>query len=437
MPRTESPVSSPAAAARVCGSASSGVRIGLTSRAASDDRPGEGGEARSARRRRLGGAPGRRGRPGRGSARRARTGTRAAALRAGSAPARRPRRASGGSASHCGARAATCRRRSAAERAAARRRAARASSRGRGCRRPGCSRRDPRPPARRCRSRVRISSSMVSPEARERLRRDRLGAVLAGRDPAFAVSADRDRFDPGAAQRDLLAEADRVGESREPDPRARAPGRAGRSCRSRCRARSGRAGRRGCRVPSPDPITNGGFGSGTPGWEITSASSTSSGRGSASTSCRAPSAPSLPPSVEAKISVWVRRERPRSSASPSRVAVADALVAAPGPSAESRWATTRIVRSDVPGSVRITFSSFTSSPSKLESNDWVETSPPSIAENRSRTRSATALVARRPRRPVGREVRRSIAPSARPRSRRRSAWRPAVAADSGSARRRT
>ena len=88
--------------------------------------------------------------------------------------------------------------------------------------------------------------------------------------------------------------------------------------------------------------------------------------------------------------VCLRRERPRLSASASRVAVADALVVAPGPSAESRAATIRIVRSEIPGRVRMTFSSLTSSPSKLESNDCVETSPPSIAEKRSWTKSAVA-----------------------------------------------
>ena len=39
----------------------------------------------------------------------------------------------------------------------------------------------------------------------------------------------------------------------------------------------------------------------------------------------------------------------------------------------------------------MTFSSLTSSPSKLESNDCVATWPPSIPEKRSSTRSATAL----------------------------------------------
>ncbi len=114
---------------------------------------------------------------------------------------------------------------------------------------------------------------------------------------------------------------------------------------------------------APELITNGASGFSTPGWEITIASSIAPGAGRSSISWRAPAAPSLPPSVEAKIIVLVRRDRPRSSASPRRVAVAAALVAAPGPSAESRWASTRIVRSDDPGSVRMTFRIVTSSPS--------------------------------------------------------------------------
>ena len=329
----------------------------------------------------------------RGSARRARAGRRAAAPRAGSAPARRPRTGSGGRASRCGARAARCRPRSAAARAAARPRAARASSRGRGCRRAGCTRRAP----------ASIGSSAVvegedqlehrRPGGDEGLRRDRLGAVgVGGRHRALAVGADPERLD---ARRGAGRPA-RRGRPGRPAGRARPRSRRAGRARSNFvggdrRGRSGRAGPTGCRGPSRSRSRTAAFGSGTPGCEIAKAASTFVRAAAARRSARStPSAPSPPPSVEAKISVWLRRERPRSSARPSSVAVADALVVAPVPSAVSRAATTRIVRSDVPGSVRITFSSLTSSPSKLESKVWVETSPPSIPEKRSWTRSATA-----------------------------------------------
>ena len=97
-----------------------------------------------------------------------------------------------------------------------------------------------------------------------------------------------------------------------------------------------------------------------------------------------------PPSVEAKISVPSRSERPSESARESSSAVAAALVAAPGPSAESRWAITSRVRSELPGSVRTMFRRVTSSPSWLASKSCTATSPPSIAEKRSRTRSPTS-----------------------------------------------
>ncbi len=52
----------------------------------------------------------------------------------------------------------------------------------------------------------------------ERVRGDRVGDVLGCREPAFPVGAQRDRLDPGPAQRHLLAEPGRVGEPGEPDP---------------------------------------------------------------------------------------------------------------------------------------------------------------------------------------------------------------------------
>ena len=59
-----------------------------------------------------------------------------------------------------------------------------------------------------------------APGGGQRLRRDRLGDVVAGGNAALAVGADRERLDPGPPQGDLLAEAGWEGEPREPDPGA-------------------------------------------------------------------------------------------------------------------------------------------------------------------------------------------------------------------------
>ena len=61
--------------------------------------------------------------------------------------------------------------------------------------------------------RDRASGSARAPSrpSRERLRGDRVGNVIRGRDAALAVGAQRDRLDPGPAQRHLLAEPDRGG----------------------------------------------------------------------------------------------------------------------------------------------------------------------------------------------------------------------------------
>ena len=189
-------------------------------------------------------------------------------------------------------------------------------------------------------------------------------------------------------------------------PRPRERGRARRSCRRRSRGRSRRAAPRGCRRRSPSRSRTGGCGSWTPGWEITIASSMVVGVRAAPRSARvAPSVPSLPPSVEAKIIVCVaaraaevvgereqrRRRRRRSSSRP-------APRRSRGRRRSGSSARTR------PGMVRTTFSSLTSSPSKLELNDLRrDLAALDLARSARWTRSAIVAVALRAGRSVGRE----------------------------------
>ena len=113
--------------------------------------------------------------------------------------------------------------------------------------------------------------------------------------------------------------------------------------------------------PSEASSSDGSRGVAEPGCQSTTAPSIRSRCAKCSANSRAPAAPSLPPSVETNTSVFVCLEVRSLSTSSSRVAVAAALEAAPGPLAESRAASTTTLRGDSPGSVRIRLRSWTSS----------------------------------------------------------------------------
>ena len=127
--------------------------------------------------------------------------------------------------------------------------------------------------------------------------------------------------------------------------------------------------------PVPQGDTNGAPGSATPGWEIAIADRRRSrASGSASSSSRAPlgalrAAVGRGEDDRAVVALGRRGRRRGRSARPSprRSTRPRALGRSRG---EAR---TRIVSSEAPGRVRITFSSSTSSPSKSESKSWVET----------------------------------------------------------------
>ena len=93
----------------------------------------------------------------------------------------------------------------------------------------------------------------------------------------------------------------------------------------------------------------------------------------------------LPPSVETKTSdfSWLVPEKP--AAICSRIAVEGMLVAAPLPSATSRWAISAIWRSELPGRVSSRFRRSTSSPSNDASKVCSATSADGIASKRSWT----------------------------------------------------
>ena len=141
--------------------------------------------------------------------------------------------------------------------------------------------------------------------------------------------------------------------------------------------------------------TKGRRGSAAPGWEMTMTASIASRSGRPSISSRTPAPPTVEPLTEASTNVfeWLTRN---ALASSTRIPVAAAVDAAPGPGSVSRAAARTMVVGPSPGSVSRTLRSGRGSPSISTSYRCSVTAPPGISSKRLATRSAVAASARLP-----------------------------------------